>query len=381
MKKMILALFLLMIGIPLTSKAQVSAVSITGVASCANPGNTIPVTFKITTSADFNPISYDILFSAATTASSAAYSSFQGKNISCAGGDSGYTTFNTGVTVLTVIQTVQVPSTGYSGNIVVIAGDNVLSLNCLDPSGNISFVYPCLTTTPTQTRTQTTTPTITLTRTTTPTLTITPTPSTTLTLTKTPTLTTTPTLTPTVTVTPTQTQLPAPGVSLASLQLTQIALAQSIATQQAGNPTATPTGTLTPVATATPISEQVYAVSVTLPSLTTSGVVTLNGYYPYFDGFVQYDRAAPFTAQSTPGIQLRKSYDGTVNNTSPQLMAYGYYGLSGTFTTSFGNVSQGATNGANANVANVKYLFYSFTGATPTTTETPVVLMIDATKP
>ena len=207
MKKFILAL-ILALGMAQAVKAQIAAVTITGLSN-ANyfPGQTVAVTIAIKNTNVFSQVNYDVLFSAATTASSTGYSSYLQGPMVCSGADDGFN-FNSGIgTVNTVVRSVIVPSSGYSGHIVVIAAENSTFLTCSAATTYTTFTI-LNTPTPTNTATNTATSTVTHTPTLTPTATITNTLTNSPTATVTNTLTNTPTSTVTNTVTNTRTNTP-----------------------------------------------------------------------------------------------------------------------------------------------------------------------------
>lgn len=241
MRKIFL-MFLILFGLSVQAEAQVTAVTVTGpVSVCGNSGNSIAVTFTVTQAADFNPVSYDILFSAATTATTGAYSSFLGRAMVCSSTDTGYFFNNVGQTSNTIVKMVPVPN-GFGGNIIVIAKSNTVYLSCSDPSNFVAFANPCATATPTNTNTATRTPTNS------PTNTLTNSPTATMTqgsFTNTPTNTNTNTATktptPTLTNSPTKTPTNSPT---ATYNLTNTITATPFLTD-----TRTPTFTFTPTNT------------------------------------------------------------------------------------------------------------------------------------
>lgn len=288
MKKFILALSIAVLAMVGKSSAQIAGVTITGLSNADYfPGQTVAVTIAIKNTNLFSQVNYDVLFSAATTASSAGYSSYLQGPMVCSGADDGFN-FNSGInTVNTVVRSVIVPSSGYSGNIIIIAAENSTFLTCSAATTHISFSI-LNTPTPTNTATYTPTATITNTPTATPTYTVTQTPTLTATntitntLTNTPTLTVTntptstatntPTPTPTITKTPYPTMSPVflpvggfnPSVTPNPLHLDS---AGNLMCNTSGIPVAnTPTGTLTPTNTPTPWIPLVYQQSIASPT-------------------------------------------------------------------------------------------------------------------
>lgn len=256
MKKFLAFLFILF-GLASMANAQVSAVTVTSPSSyCAAAGSSVTVVFNVTSAADFNPISYDILFSASTTATSSAYSSYLGGPMVCSNTDAGYFFYNTGQTTNTITKVVPVPAASYSGNIIVIAQENVVYLSCSVPSGFKAFTNPCSPTpTSTSTNTRTNTPTFTFTPTNTATNTFTPTATFTNTFTCNATLTPacanqftntpTNTFTNTFTFTPTNTSTPTPT--------------RTPTNTRTSTPTFTPTNTATNVNTLSPTPTPTYS--------------------------------------------------------------------------------------------------------------------------
>ena len=234
MRKFIFAA-LLILGLSSAVNAQVTAITITGTyPTCATVGQSIAVTFTVTDSGDFGAVSYDVLFSSATTATSSAWSSYLGGNMICTNGDHGFVFYDQGQATNTVIQHVTVPFSTYSGNIIILAQENVNYLSCSSPTTYTAFSFPC-TPTPTVTNTLTFTPTNTPTMT--PTFTFTATPTNTA---NTPTPTSTATNTPTKTATQTAT-------NSATNSPTLTATNTATATPTPTNPnTSTPTPSATP---------------------------------------------------------------------------------------------------------------------------------------
>ncbi|MDE2233793.1 MAG: hypothetical protein KGJ90_06865, partial [Patescibacteria group bacterium] len=77
MKKFILALSIAVLAMTGKSSAQIAGVTITGLSNADYfPGQTVAVTIAIKNTNLFSQVNYDVLFSAATTASSAGYSSY-----------------------------------------------------------------------------------------------------------------------------------------------------------------------------------------------------------------------------------------------------------------------------------------------------------------
>lgn len=199
MKKFFL-LFLMFWALVATARAQVSAITILGMPTpgCGVVGNSMTVTFSITDAGNYGTVNYDILFSPASSPTTAAFSSYLGRNMVCSNSDAGYYFYDQGIPTNTVIKTVPVPSGSYS-YLIVIAQENTVYLSCSNPTTYTSFVIPCNTATPTVTAT------LTPTSTTTNTFTVTPTNTTTNTFTVTPTATFTRTFTNTRTPTATRT--------------------------------------------------------------------------------------------------------------------------------------------------------------------------------
>ena len=247
MRKLLVLMFLLF-ALTSGAKAQVSAITITGIyPTCAAVGQSIAVTFTVTDDGNFGTVLYDVLFSASTTATSSAYSTRLQAPMNCSN-DPGFNFNDGGNKTNTIVQNVTIPSSVYSGNIIVIAGENITALTCSSPSTFTSYAYPCTpTSTPTSTPTFTTTasptktPTFTITQT--PTITATNTATATATKTATKTATTTATQTPTVTSTFTSTPDLSPTPTNVN-SYTPTPLPTNIGVNN--HVVITPTGTITP---------------------------------------------------------------------------------------------------------------------------------------
>ena len=236
-----IAFLFLIFGLAASAKAQVSAITITGTyPTCAAIGQSIAVTFTITDDGSYGTVLYDVLFSASTTASSSAYSGRLQASMNCSG-DAGWNFNDNGNVTNTIIQNVTIPAAIYSGNIIVIAGENINYLTCSSPSTYTAYAYPC---TPTNTPTNTATFTPSATPTKTPTFTTTNTPTITSTFTITQTLTKTGTMTATATTTNTGT-----NTSTFTTTATPTNTFQYTATQ---TPTSTPTNVPSYTPTITP---------------------------------------------------------------------------------------------------------------------------------
>jgi len=217
MKKFIILLVLILMGIVSFASAQVSSVSGLGTVSCASPGDTIPVTFTVTDTGTWTTINYDVFFSTTSTLQTGAWSSYRASigfgnpPITCPlTASSGYSFSNHGNITNTIIQNVVVPASRFSGYLIVTANEQQAYITCNDQQAHVSFINPCgtSTNTPTNTATVTATNTATLTPTMTKTSTATNTLTTTSTATSTNTNTPTSTATLTATNTPTQTFTP-----------------------------------------------------------------------------------------------------------------------------------------------------------------------------
>jgi hypothetical protein len=211
MKNIVLSLVLILLTAS-WGRAQVSAVSIIGAGSSGGTGSSVPVTILVTDDGQFGTIHYDVLFSAASTVSSTAYSSFLAGPMVCAGVDSGYTTNDRGNQATTITIAIPGPQFSYSGHLLIIAVENQPFLQCSSAFTATSFTAFTPTPTATMTKTMTYTPTITPTASYTPAFSYTNTPTftatSTFTATPTYTQTFTPTFTPTATPTFTQTATP-----------------------------------------------------------------------------------------------------------------------------------------------------------------------------
>jgi hypothetical protein len=204
MKKLISFLGILSIGLTVQLHAQVSAITITGVGSAAS-GGSLPITFSITDAGNYNSVHYDVLFSASSTPSSSAFSSYLNGPMTCLNADFGYTFNDAGVPTNSVTMTVTVPSFTYVGYVMVVAVQAPPYIISCNSAFAVTAFAMATTPTNTPTNTATNTPTNSPTPTISPTATNSPTNSPTNTPSNTPTLSPTPTNTNTATKTPTPT--------------------------------------------------------------------------------------------------------------------------------------------------------------------------------
>jgi len=253
MKKIIA--FLILMATASTALAQVTSVTAVSAPACASPGQSIAVTFTVTDNGNFGTVSYDVYFSSNSTVQNGAWSSHDQTTITCPVGTTGGYQFNDGGnTVNTIVQSVIVPASGFSGYINVSAVENLVgTILCTSVQGNTVFNYPCTSTfTPTFTPTATNTATNTATATATNTITITNTPAHTYTFTQTATNSATNSATNTATNTPTN---------------TATNTATKTATNTATN-TATVTNTNTWTSTETPVPTKTITPTPTQPTAT-----------------------------------------------------------------------------------------------------------------
>ena len=261
--------------------AQVSSVSILGVAPSG--GGTLPVTFVVHDDGQWGTVHYDILFSAASSPTTAAYSSYLRGNMVCAGTDTGYTFNDQGGMATTIVKSVAVPSYSYSGNLMVLAVETSSQPFVQCSSAYAVTTFTVFTPTPTLTSTFTITPTGTFTWTPTATSTYTSTKTSTSTPTQTPvySYTSTQTFTPTFTPTFTQTRTPVNTNTITpTLTFTKTPTFTSTSSSTltpTSTPTVTPTMTITPTATNGIVYVQPAVVSAQGASLTSTGTAFTYG--------------------------------------------------------------------------------------------------------